>query len=135
MFKMMKQVGLTAALGVALTLSSAAFAHEESGKDAAADARGGTVHAGTVPGVISDSMCKFDHLAMIKSGSGKNAASCTKNCVAKGAKLVLANKKENKIYTFSNSKMAKAYAGKIVDVTGHIDPQTKVIHIHSIKAE
>jgi hypothetical protein len=107
-----------------------AIAHDE-----ASNSTQKGVYQGTINGVISDSMCKFDHSAMIKSGYGKDAASCTNKCVSKGSKLVLADKKDNNVYTFSNSKQAKAFAGKSVAVTGHIDPQTKVIHIHSIKAE
>jgi hypothetical protein len=114
----------------ASTGTSAVNAHDE-GKGTAPK----SVYVGTVTGVISDSMCKFDHTAMIKSGHGKDAASCTKKCVSDGNKLVLADKKDNTVYSFSNSKLAKAMAGKSVSVTGHIDPETKVIHIHSIKAQ
>lgn len=103
--------------------------------DQASNASQKGVYQGTVHGVISDSMCKFDHSAMIKSGHGKDAASCAKKCISEGSKIVLADKKDNAVYTFSNSKQAKAMVGKSVAVTGHIDPQTKVIHIHSIKAE
>src|SRR5579871_6363016 len=89
--------------------TSAVNAHDE-GKGTASKG----VYQGTINGVISDSMCKFDHTAMIKSGHGKDAASCTKKCVSDGNKLVLADKKNDTVYTFSNSKMAKAMAGKSV---------------------
>lgn len=120
-------------IGLALNCP-AVLAHEETAQNVTANKTGG-VHSGTVHGVISDSMCKFDHKGMIKGGHGKDAASCTQKCVSEGAKLVLADKKENTVYTFSNSKMAKAFIGKTVDITGHIDPSTKVVHIHTIKAD
>lgn len=107
------------------------LAHDEdaSGKKSGA-------HLGTVHGVISDSMCKFDHDAMIKSGQyGKTAAECIAKCEQQGMKLVLADKKNQTVYTFVNPKEAKPFVGKSVAVTGHIDDGSKVIHIHSIKAE
>lgn len=92
-------------------------------------------HPGTVSGVISDSRCKFDHDTGNKSGKKNDPANCTRKCVSEGNNLVLADKKGNTIYTFSNSKLAEEFAGKSVTVTGQIDPQTKVIKIQKIKAQ
>lgn len=107
---------------------SNAGAHNEAAKASSG------VHLGTVNGVISDSMCKGDHTAMIKGGHGTDAASCTNKCVKEGNKPVLVDKKDKIVYTFSNGKLARPFAGKSVSVTGHIDSDTKVIHIHQIKA-
>lgn len=93
------------------------------------------VRSGTVNGVVSDSMCKSDHSAMIKSGHGKDDASCTKACWKEGNKAVLVDKKNNIVYSLSNPKSVNKYAGKAVTVTGHIDDSTKVIHVHSVKAQ
>lgn len=125
-----KQIMMATVVAGLMAAANGAGAHEEEQK---APQKG--VYEGTVHGVISDSMCKFDHTAMIKAGHGKDAASCTKKCVGEGNKLVLADKKDNIVYTFSNSKKAEPFAGKSVAVSGHIDPQTKVIHIHEIKSE
>jgi hypothetical protein len=93
-------------------------------------------HVGTVHGVIGDSMCKTDHKGMIKSGKyGKTDADCIAKCLKEGMKLTLEDEKAKTSYTFVNSKEAKAFAGKKVAVTGHIDETNKVIHIHSIKAD
>jgi hypothetical protein len=87
-------------------------------------------------GVVSDSMCKFNHDAMIKSGQyGKNNAECVLKCEQQGMKLVLADKKNKAVYSFVNAKEAKPFAGQPVVIVGHIDESSKVIHIHSIKAE
>ncbi len=94
-----------------------------------------SVRSGTVSGVISDTMCKGDHSAMIKSGHGKDSASCTKACWKSGNKAVLVDKKNSVVYSFSNPKSVDKYAGKTVSVTGHIDDQSKVIHVHSVKVQ
>ncbi len=94
-----------------------------------------TVRSGTVSGVISDAMCKGDHSAMIKGGHGKDSASCTKACWKSGNKAVLVDKKNSVVYSLSNPKTVDKYAGKAVSVTGHIDDQSKVIHVHSVKVQ
>src|SRR5277367_104286 len=76
------------------------------------------VHLGTVSGVISDSRCTFDHNAGNKAGHKTDATLCTKKCVSEGRSLVLADKKNNTVYTFKNSKLAEEFAGKSVAVTG-----------------
>lgn len=129
-----KYMALILAVGVTASMSHTALSHEGHDSDEAAKEKHG-VYSGTVHGVISDSMCKFDHSAMIKAGHGTDAKSCTEKCVKEGNKLVLADKKNKLVYTFVNSKEVKSYAGKKVAITGHIDPDTKVIHIHSVKAE
>lgn len=128
-----KNQAVILAVSIAAGTSSTALSHEG---DEVAHAKGHHgVYQGTVHGVISDSMCKFDHTAMIKAGHGTDAKTCTEKCANVGNKLVLADKKNQIVYTFVNSKEAKSYAGKQVAITGHIDPDTKVIHIHSVKAE
>lgn len=125
---------LKAALLVTFLTSStgiASFAHE--GEN---DSKPSGTQVGTVHGVIGDSMCKTDHKGMIKSGKyGKTDADCIAKCLKDGMKLTLEDQKTNTSYTFVNSKEAKAFAGKKVAVTGHIDHTNKVIHIHSIKAD
>jgi hypothetical protein len=92
-------------------------------------------YSGTIKGTISGSMCQFDHSGMIKSGHGTNAASCTNKCVAEGNKFVLCDPKTKIIYNLSDASKVKKYAGKIVSVTGHIDTESKSIHVHSVKTK
>ncbi len=89
-----------------------------------------------IHGVVSDSLCKLDHGAMIKSGQyGKNEADCVHKCEQQGMKLVLVERKTNEVYGFVNENEAKPFAGRSVVVVGQIDKASKVIRIHSIKAE
>lgn len=92
-------------------------------------------YSGTITGTVSDSMCKFDHSAMIKAGHGTNAVTCTQKCLKEGNKLVLCDPKTKTVYNLTNATKVKKYAGKSVSVTGHIDTDTKVIHVHSVKAQ
>ena len=90
-------------------------------------------YLGTIKGTVSDSMCQFDHSGMIKSGHGKDAATCTQKCVQDGNKYVLCDSKTKVVYHLSDAGKVKKYAGKAVSVTGHIDTDTKSIHVHSVK--
>lgn len=129
--KSLNNMVLLTTLCAAFGLAGPAFAHEGEGQG-----KGSTTGLATVHGVISDSMCKFDHSAMVKSGKyGKDDAECIAKCEAQGMKLVLADKKNNAIYNFVNPKEAKAFAGKKVAVTGHVDNASKVIHIHHINLD
>lgn len=91
-------------------------------------------YSGTIKGTVSDSMCQFDHSGMIKSGHGTNAVSCTKKCLAEGNRLVLCDPKTKIVYNLTNSGKVKNFAGKSVSISGHIDTDTKAIHVGSVKA-
>lgn len=94
----------------------------------------GEVQNKGIDGTISDSMCKADHSAMLKSGKyGKTASQCTSACIRQGQKPVLVSKNNHAVYSFTNPKLAKAHAGHAVHIDGHIDDASKTIHIHSIK--
>lgn len=92
-------------------------------------------YSGTIKGTISDSMCQFDHSGMIKSGHGKDAVTCTQKCVQEGNKYVLCDSKTKVVYNLSDAGKVKKYAGKAVSITGHIDTDTKSIHVHSVKPQ
>jgi hypothetical protein len=126
----MKTSRLLVKAAMLISISSAALAHGEQH-----DSHQSAVRSGTIYGVISDSMCKSDHSAMIKSGHGKDAVTCTEACWKEGNKAVLVDKKNNVVYSLTNPKSVTKYAGKTVAVTGHIDDSTKVIHVHSIKGQ
>lgn len=91
----------------------------------------GKVYEGTISGVISDSMCKADHSGM--GELGKDPVACTQKCVEGGAKYVLVDS-NGEIYSLSDQKL-KEHAGHKVTVSGHIDPNTKVVHVHSVAAQ
>lgn len=130
---MKKSVLFPALLASVYLVSLSAFAHDEGQHPQ--ENKKAAIRSGTVTGVISDSMCKFDHSAMIKAGHGTNAVTCTQKCVEEGNKLVLCDAKSKIVYNLSNATKVKKFAGKSVSITGHIDDQTKVIHVHSIKAQ
>lgn len=92
-------------------------------------------YSGTIKGIVSDSMCKFDHSGMTKAGHGSNAVTCTLKCLKEGNKIVLCDPKTKIVYNLTNAGRVKKFAGKSVSVTGHIDTDTKVIHVHSVKAQ
>lgn len=92
---------------------------------------GDKAYEGTISGVISDSMCKSDHSGM--GDLGKDPVACTQKCVESGSKYVLVDA-GGQVYSLSNQKL-KEHAGKNVAISGHIDPQTKAIHVHSITAQ
>lgn len=85
-------------------------------------------------GTLTDSMCKMDHQSMIKSGHGKNAADCAQKCLQGGARLIFIDSKTKIAYTLQNAGTAKKWAGKQVSISGHVDKQKKLIHVHSVKA-
>lgn len=103
---------------------------ESSSTTTGTESSGGKVYEGTISGVISDSMCGKDHSGM--GELGKDPAACTQKCVAQGAKYVVVDSSTGDVYTLSDSEKAKEFAGKPVSIEGHIDPQTKAIHVHSV---
>lgn len=92
----------------------------------------GGVHEGTIAGVISDSMCGKDHMKM--GDMGKDAQACSHKCVEAGAKYVLVAESGD-IYQLSDQKRAKEFAGKPVEISGHIDETSKAIHLHGISGQ
>jgi PBP1b-binding outer membrane lipoprotein LpoB len=90
---------------------------------------------GNITGVISDSMCLADHSGMLAGGKyGKTDASCVLKCVAEGQKFVLIENGTSAPYKFVNTGKLKTFAGKAVTIHGHIDYDSKTIHVHEIKA-
>jgi hypothetical protein len=74
-------------------------------------------------GEISDSMCGLKHMM-------PNAKQCTLGCVAKGAKFVLADEKQHKVYNLSDQEKPKKFAGEKVRVKGTLSGDT--INVASI---
>lgn len=93
---------------------------------------GGKAFEGTISGIISDSMCGANHAGM--GELGKDPVTCTTKCVEQGAKYVLVDD-AGIVYSLTDQKKAGNFAGKTVSVSGHIDPITKAIHVHSLEAK
>ncbi|MBX9771209.1 MAG: hypothetical protein K2X29_07545 [Candidatus Obscuribacterales bacterium] len=121
------------AIGVVFGIPTMAISHEGHETNPSQGSHG--VYSGTIRGMISDSMCKFDHSGMINTGHGANAVTCTQKCLTAGNKIVLCDPKTKIVYNLTNSAKVKQFAGKSVSVTGHIDTDTRVIHVHSVKAQ
>jgi hypothetical protein len=64
-------------------------------------------------GYISDSMCGLKHMM-----PGKSDAECTLECVKAGAKYVLADRANSRVYDLSDQKTPEKFAGKKVRVRG-----------------
>src|SRR2546426_943372 len=58
---------------------------------------------------------------------------CAKQCVAKGAKIVLVVPDQERLLNIANQAAAKSHIGDYVEVTGDVDQETKSLHIDSLK--
>lgn len=83
--------------------------------------------AKTFVGYISDSMCGLHHMM-----KGVSDTQCTLECVKMGAKFVLADHANGKVYELSDQKDPRKFAGKKVRVKGSL--KGKMIEVSSIEA-
>lgn len=91
---------------------------------------------GTILGIISDSMCKGDHSGMLSTGKyGKTNASCVSKCLQEGQKPVLVEKPGNAVFNFTDAADVHSYMGQNVSISGHIDYDSKTIHVHDVKVQ
>ena len=111
---MRRMLALMAVVGLAIGIGSLY----------AAEAKTDTWH-----GIITDDMCGKKHVEM----SADKAKECALSCVAKGSKLVLYNKKEDKTFMLSDQAKAKEFAGQHVVVTGTLDADGKSITVSSMQ--
>jgi PBP1b-binding outer membrane lipoprotein LpoB len=114
------------------TAPQAQTAPKEEAVSTAKEETTGGVHEGTISGAISDSMCGKDHMKM--GDMGKDAELCSHKCVEAGAKYVLVAD-NGEVYQLSDQKRAKEFAGKSVQISGHIDETSKAIHLHGISGQ
>jgi hypothetical protein len=82
-----------------------------------ASALAGDAKSTTLTGWIADSYCGA-------ANANAKGAQCTKDCYAKGAKLVLVA--DGKTYNLSDQKLALANVGHEVAVTGTVDKDGNV---------
>jgi len=83
----------------------------------------------TWQGIITDEGCGKKHAEM----TTEKAKSCALSCAERGAKLVLYNKQDDKIFMLSDQAKAKEFAGEQVVVKGMIDADGKSITVSSIQ--
>ena len=69
---------------------------------------------GSWTGWITDDHCGA-------KGANANHVACAEKCMNKGAKLVLYNTADKKLYSLDNQDLAKANLGHEVTVTGELD--------------
>jgi L-lactate utilization protein LutB len=92
----------------------------------------------TYTGVISDSICaragSHEEAMHMSKDMGHTAAECTIACVEhQGAKYVLYDAANKKIYRLSNQELPKKFAGQAVKVTGTL--KKNEIVVQSITAQ
>lgn len=91
-------------------------------------------------GYITDSQCAMNvhslsqsHKEMLQSKDvGSTPADCVWYCVKqRGGRFVLQDK--SKVYKLDDQNIIRELAGKRVEVTGTLDPQTNTIHIRKME--
>jgi len=89
----------------------------------------------TFSGEIMDSACAKagTHAGMMKSHPGLTAKACTEACVKNGAKYVLYDSANKKVYDLDDQKKPAEYAGDKVKVNGTLDKASNTIHVSSIE--
>lgn len=90
-------------------------------------------------GEIADTQCALgvhsldrSHKVMIAMGqAGSKPADCTRFCVKnRGGRFVLQTNHD--VYKLDNQELPEKYAGMKVKITGTLDPNTKIIQVHTI---
>jgi len=91
-------------------------------------------------GYITDSQCALNvhslsqsHKEMLQSkNAGTTPADCVWYCVKqRGGRFVLQDR--SKVYKLDDQSVGQELAGKKVQVTGTLDPQTNTIHVRKIE--
>jgi len=97
-------------------------------------ARSGTTN--TFRGEVTDTFCaeSGSHDAMMKkmTSMGRDKETCAKQCTKIGAKYVLYDEAQKKIYKLDDQAKAQAFAGKKVRVSGTLDGDA--IRVASLEA-
>jgi len=78
----------------------------------------------TVNGIVSDSKCGAKN-------AGEKGAECTKECVKKGAKLVVVTDGDQKVVAVDNPDVLTGHEGHHVAVTGTMNGDS--MHVDSVK--
>ena len=84
-----------------------------------------------IRGWLSDEQCARGRAnGGVYSGTNPD---CAKQCVAKGAKIVLIVPDQKRLLSIANQGTAKSNIGDYVEVTGVVDQQANSVHIDSLK--
>jgi hypothetical protein len=85
----------------------------------------------TIRGWLSDEQCAGGRASGgVYTGTNPE---CAKQCVAKGAKIVLIVPDQKRLLSITNQGTAKRNIGDYVKVIGMVDQQANSIHIDSLK--
>lgn len=85
----------------------------------------------TIRGWLADEDC-----ARGRANSGVYTATnpdCARECVAKGARIVLIVPEQKQILVIANPETAKSNVGNYVEVLGSVDPKAKMLRVDSLK--
>ncbi len=80
-------------------------------------------------GVITDTMCGLDHVAMKNGPETK----CVRDCVGDGRTYKYAIAVGRSVYTLSDQETPSKYAGEKVKVTGVLYPKTNILKVEHIE--
>jgi hypothetical protein len=84
-----------------------------------------------VRGWISDARCAPGHVSAGKY-TGTNP-DCSKECIAKGIKMLLIDPDHKSLLTVLNPAAAKNYVGDFVEISGGTNLEKKTVRIESVK--
>src|SRR6267143_2650020 len=99
----------------------------------------GPAEMGVLRGWLADEGCARGRCDGAKPRYGPTNPECARDCVAKGAKIVLILPEEKEILNIGNQEIAKDNVGNYVEVSGSVDVtadgahRTRIIHIGSLK--
>jgi len=110
---MKKLLLVCAVLSMFFLMIATVWAGDDSGK------------AETVKGWVSDSMCA----ALPRKPASAGHEACAKDCIDKGAKMVVVTDDDKKVLTVENPDVLKEHIGHHVAVTGHVSGDS--IHVDS----
>src|SRR5579863_7697628 len=86
--------------------------------------------ANTIRGWLSDEGCASGRASGgVYTGTNPD---CAKECVAKGAKIVLIVPDQKRILQIANQDAARNHIGDYVEVTGDMDQPAKTLHIDAL---
>ena len=92
---------------------------------------GAETQSAKIRGWLSDEQCARGRASGgVYTGTNPD---CAKQCVAKGAKIVLIMPDQERVLDIANQAAAKSHIGDYVEVTGDVDQETKTLRIDSLK--
>jgi len=98
-------------------------------------ARSGT--ADTFRGEVTDTFCaqsgSHDEMMAKMASMGRDKETCAKQCTKIGAKYVLYDEAQKKVYKLDDQGKAEAFAGKKVQVSGTLEGDAiRVAHVEGL---